>query len=588
MTASATACPADDRALLLSWSRGRDEAAFTQFAQRHLGMVQGAALRKTARPELAEEVAQAVFALAARRAASLAEHPCAGAWLHRTAVLESANALRRELKHRKTAAAMLTQPDTSPEPALPHAALPHLDDALNSLPEHDRRAVLLRFGEKLSYDEMAARMGKSADACQKQTSRALERLRSVLSRRVAALSVTALAAGLVSALNSPASAAAGKVTAAAIAAAPKISFAAILHHLLHTMSTGKQIVAAAGIAALFTSVPLGLSLSEAASLRSQLASQPAAAIPVPAVKSPVVASSAFGPPGSRVVPGVGSAEADRTLTMLRSLRGKMLTSAQLLEVAGQLMALPASHLPKALEAMEDFPGLLPAGLLRAMVFARWGEVDPEAGVAALTGGKQDFMTAEVARMALASGWLESDPMGLTAWLKENAKSPMAGPLAAMMGASGVLTQFDRETIQQLYNVVPNGHYPGALELEYECEAEDGDVAGVAAKLLARAPDDHRRDEMVRTAARHIARVDPKAALEFVLAHPDPRGKVAEDALSETIGTWAEQDMNAAAAWAWERKGGDVNPSIEVWKALAMKSGAEIQALLAKAPCRRPA
>src|SRR6187431_1391392 len=81
----------DDRTLLRAWSRAHDEAAFTRFVQRHLGMVQGAALRKTARPDLAEEVAQAVFALAARRAAALAEHPCAGAWLHRTTLLESAN-----------------------------------------------------------------------------------------------------------------------------------------------------------------------------------------------------------------------------------------------------------------------------------------------------------------------------------------------------------------------------------------------------------------------------------------------------------------------------------------------------------------
>ena len=43
----------EDRLLLHAWSRGRDEAAFTEFVQRHLGMVQGAALRKTARPELA-------------------------------------------------------------------------------------------------------------------------------------------------------------------------------------------------------------------------------------------------------------------------------------------------------------------------------------------------------------------------------------------------------------------------------------------------------------------------------------------------------------------------------------------------------
>ena len=546
-------------------------------------MVQGAALRKTARPELAEEVAQAVFAVAARRAASLAEHPCAGAWLHRTAVLESANALRRELKHRKTAAAMLTQPDTSPEPALPHAALPHLDEALNSLPEHDRRAVMLRFGEKLSYDQMAARMGKSADACQKQTSRALERLRSVLTRRVASVSVAALSAGLVSALNSPATAAAGKVSAAAIAAAPKISLAAILSHIIHTMSTAKQIAAATGIVALLASVPLGLSYSEASSLRSQIAERPAAAAPAIAAKAPTVTKPAPEAPGSRIQPGVSNAEADGTVAMLRKLRGRMLTSPQLLDIARQIMDLPLSHLPRALEAMADFPGLLPAGALRMAVFARWGELDPEGAVGAVGTAKLDWMTAEAARHMIASGWMERDPQGMTAWLRENKKSPMTGPMVATILMSH--GQFDRETVQQLHDVDPPGYYPGKLELEFEMKAEDGDVAAVARRLLAKAPDDHRRDELLVDVVRALGETDPKAALEFVLAHPDPRGKLSERALTDSIGEWAKQDMNAAAAWAWEweRKGSDIEPSSQVWKRLGGKTEAEILETLAKAP-----
>lgn len=574
--------PADDRLLLLSWSRGRDEVAFTEFVRRHLGMVQGAALRKTARPELAEEVASSVFALAARRAASLAEHPCAGAWLHRTAVLESSNALRRELKHLKTAAAMLTQPDTSPEPALPHAALPHLDDALNSLPEHDRRAVMLRFGEKLSYDQMAARMGKSADACQKQTSRALERLRSVLSRRVASVSITALAAGLASAFNTPASAAAGNVSAAAIAAAPKISFAAILSHIIHTMSTAKQIAAATGLVALLASVPLGLSYSEAASLRIQVAERPAATAPMPAAKAPTVKKPAPKAPGSRIQPGVGAEEADRTVAMLRKLRGRMLTSSQMFDIAREIMGLPLSHLPRALEAMADFTGLLPAGALRMAVFARWGELDPEAAVATVGTAKLDWMTAEAARHTIASGWMERDPQGMTEWLLANPNSPIAGALAGTVAMS--VGQFDRETMQKLNGVVRPGYYPGKLELEFEMKAEDGDVAAVARRLLAKAPDDHRRDQLLSDAASYLARTDPKAALDFVLAHPDPRGKISEAALTHSIGEWAKVDMGAAAAWAWawDHKGSGIDPSSQVWKHLGLKSDAEILEIVSRA------
>jgi RNA polymerase sigma factor (sigma-70 family) len=544
-------------------------------------MVQGAALRKTARPELAEEVAQAVFALAARRAAALAEHPCPAAWLHRTAVLESANALRRELKHRKLAAAMLTQPDTSPDATLPHAALPHLDDALNTLPEHDRRAVLLRFGEKLSYDQMAARLGKSPDACQKQTSRALDRLRTVLSRKVAGVTATALAAGLVAALNTPASAAAVKVSAAAIAAAPKLSPAALTLHIIHTMSTGKQIAAAAAVVVLLASVPLGLSYSEAATLRKQLEARSTPAYP-PAESAPAVSpqTKVAESPGSRVLPGVSDAEAERTIAMLRGLRGKLLTSAQMAEVSGQIMALPESHLSKALEAMSGFTGLLPAGVLRAMVFARWGEVAPESGIAALDAAKLDMFTGEAARFALASGWMERDPQGLAAWLKANPKAPLAGVLGTVV-ALGV-KHFDRATMQQLYDVVPNGNFPGVLELEFESQQEDGDVAAVAARLLAKAPDDHRRDQLLASAVRHIADRDPRAALEFVIAHPDPRGQLSQMAMDAAAQEWAAKDLAGALQWAYGWQGPKLLTD-QVWKAAGRQSEEEILRITASAP-----
>ncbi len=585
LTPDSPASLPDDGALLLAWSRGRDEAAFTRFVQRHLGMVQGAALRKTSRPELAEEVAQSVFALAARRAAALATHPCPAAWLHRSAVLESANALRRELKHRRIAAVMLSQPDTSPEAGLPDAALPHLDDALNALNETDRRAVLLRFGEKLSYDQMAARLGKSADACQKQTSRALDRLRTVLSRRVAGITAVALVTALTSTLTTPASAAAaGKVSAAALAAAPKISLAALLHHLLNTMHTGKQITAAMGVAALLAAVPLGQSYREAVSLRQQLAAPPVPAPPPLAearLRTPVQPPAAD--PGIRVLPGCSLEEADRTVALLRALRGRLLTSSQAVEVSRRLMNLPESHLSKALEAMADFPGLLPAGLLRVMVFSRWGELNPEAALEAASTAKLDMITGQMVPQALAFGWMERDPRGLALWLRDHPESKMAGTLATTIGITPHL--FDRETMQQLHAAVPSGYYPGKLELSWESGAEHGDVAAVARKLLAKAPDDHRRDELIADAARYMANADPKAALDFVLANPDPRGKYSPRALAETASSWARQDLPAAVGWAWEwihRKEIN-NPANAVWKELWERSETEIIELASGAP-----
>lgn len=132
---------------------------------------------------------------------------------------------------------------------------------------------------------------------------------------------------------------------------------------------------------------------------------------------------------------------------------------------------------------------------------------------------------------------------------------------------------------------PPGYYAGKLELEFETKTEDGDVAAVARRLLAEAPDDHRRERLLEDAAAHLARTDPKTALDFVLAHPDPRGKLNDRAMGDSIAAWAKQDMDAAAAWAWDwvRKGGDFNPASQVWKELSWKSDEEIQAFLLKAP-----
>jgi len=70
---------------------------------------------------------------------------------------------------------------------------PHLDAALGELSEPDRDAVLLRYFEKKSAQEMAERLGISDEAAQKRVSRAVERLREFFAKR----GVTVGASGLV-------------------------------------------------------------------------------------------------------------------------------------------------------------------------------------------------------------------------------------------------------------------------------------------------------------------------------------------------------------------------------------------------------
>ena len=76
-----------------------------------------------------------------------------------------------------------------------------LDEALASLADGDRRALMLRFYEGRSFKIIAILSGKSEAACQKQARRAIDKLSALLQRRGVALPSTTLVAGLTAILT---------------------------------------------------------------------------------------------------------------------------------------------------------------------------------------------------------------------------------------------------------------------------------------------------------------------------------------------------------------------------------------------------
>ena len=94
--------PDTDAQLLDAFRRDRDERAFHTLAERHMGLIYGAALRRSGHRQLAEEAAQNVLALLVRKAPDLAEEPARlPGWLHRAATLEVGNLLRIEARHQR-------------------------------------------------------------------------------------------------------------------------------------------------------------------------------------------------------------------------------------------------------------------------------------------------------------------------------------------------------------------------------------------------------------------------------------------------------------------------------------------------------
>lgn len=181
-----------DAELLAEYAANNSDAAFTKLVERHSGLVYSAALRKTNDPYIAEEITQTVFIILARKAARLGRKTVLPGWLCRTAHLAGRNALRmqyRRLRREQNAA----QTDGADAEHAWQQLAPILDEAVTQLRETDRNAIVLRYYQQYSLEEVGAALGIGADAAQKRVSRALEKLRGIFAKRGVLIGTTVLA-----------------------------------------------------------------------------------------------------------------------------------------------------------------------------------------------------------------------------------------------------------------------------------------------------------------------------------------------------------------------------------------------------------
>lgn len=244
----------DDAELIRCYCTEESEPALAALVQRHVGLVYRTALRQVGgRSCVAEEIAQSVFVLLARKASTLQRHPSIAGWLHATTRWVAADFLRAEHRRhrRETEAQNMHELSGENHPASEWEHLrPVIDDALGDLRPSDREAILLRYFNGLSLAEIGERLALSEGAARMRIERGLDRLRGRLVRR----GVTSTAAALAGALSQSSAASlpaglAGSLTAHTVAAVAAASGGAFAIGAFTLMNHAKLLVGLAAIVA---------------------------------------------------------------------------------------------------------------------------------------------------------------------------------------------------------------------------------------------------------------------------------------------------------------------------------------------------
>ena len=164
-----------DEELMKDYQKG-NEMAFATLYSRHSPRVYGYLLKRLRDKAFADDVFQAVFLKIHQSRKSYDPSLLFGPWLFSVCKSVMIDSLRK----RNRTLGMLDDSHSghietfAAEAPIPSAAIPSLDD----LPEVQRRAVELRYGNDLSFEEIAKQLETTPSNVRQLTSRAVRKLKS--------------------------------------------------------------------------------------------------------------------------------------------------------------------------------------------------------------------------------------------------------------------------------------------------------------------------------------------------------------------------------------------------------------------------
>ena len=511
-----------DEELLIDFRTARSERAFHALVERYLGMVLSVAKRKTGDPDAAEEIAQNVFAVLARKADELPTGTVLGGWLHRAATLESAEHHRREYRRRRVMNELRESLDVQSagrETGSFAEYLADLDGAMARLSARDRDALILRFHGGLPFVDLGERLGKSEEAARKQVSRALEKLGRLLGKgRETVPTAALLAASLPQALTESAPAglvhtvATGALTSSVSTAASGSTFAFQVLLLMKTQTgvltlIGLLLLGGAFFAGRQSAAGFGNRLVEEAARSA--ADRQQAVSRARALRE--AQSGKPAPTARRTVPQIMDAAADE----FRSGDGSVgaYWRARLI-----LEELDVTEYADAIAHIESYrvSDQKTFETLGALVAGLWGSVEGEAAMAWVEENLEE--RRGIGYRNVLECWSTHDPVSAYAWYKAKAES----------SDSGMSLHSFRWLTKPVFRGWAQSDPAGAMKAleKVAVEDESGAVYGIA------------------SAAKHSPNPDP--ILKAIAASEESR--VRSKVIEETAGSWAKDEPHSAAAW----------------------------------------